>query len=321
MTEEGNTTQQTPVVYDGTHEPRRQTPVWLMYLGLALSTLFAVEAPFLSGILFGTVLRTLAESQGSKAFTHAIGISVLCIFIRGFIALPAGFAVLTTTAAAIGIVRLMWAKKADTTHVAALIVAIACISMLIDSAYAAASGTTIPEVMTSYLEQMLSAQAGVVNLDTQIMNQLLIDVYVLLWPLTYMLSAAMSVTYAALGSYFSAFSAGKCAPVRGLPSYDAPLWTVGVLATSILLMAFGTMPSPVSQVLLTVGLTAAMSVRVIFLMQGLGVVSAKLLPRTGCLMRFFIISFAFWLEMMFMIVSIIGLVDIWANFRKLKRSN
>ena len=163
-------------------------------------------------------------------------------------------------------------------------------------------------------------QTEAVDLEMEAINGLLIDMYALLWPLTYMLSAAMSVAYAALGSYFTAFSAGKCAPVHGLLGYDAPLWAVGVLATSILLMAFGTVPSPVSQILLTVGLTAAMSVRVIFLMQGFGVVSAKLLNHTGCFMRFFIISFAFWLEMMFMIVSIIGLVDIWANFRKLERS-
>lgn len=321
MTEESNATQQTPVVYDDMRGTRRQTPVWLMYIGLILSALLAAEAPFLSGILFGTILRTLVERSGSTAFTYAISISVLCIFVRGYIALPAGFAVLTMTAAAIGIVRLMWAKKADTTHVTALIVVIACISILIDSAYAFASGTTIPEVMTSYLEQMLAAQSGNTALQTDVMNRMLIDVYVLLWPLTYMLSASMSVMCAALGSFFSAYFAGKNPPVRGLPFYDAPLWAVGVLATSILLIAFGTMPSPVSQFLLTLGLSAAMSVRVIFLIQGLGVVSAKLLPHAGCLMRFFIISFTFWLEMMFMIVSIIGLVDIWANFRKLERSN
>ena len=62
-----------------------------------------------------------------------------------------------------------------------------------------------------------------------------------------------------------------------------------------------------------------MSVRYIFTIQGLAVVLALLARwRTGCFLRVVVIMFAISLETMF-VLSIIGLIDVWANFRKLPR--
>ena len=76
---------------------------------------------------------------------------------------------------------------------------------------------------------------------------------------------------------------------------------------------------PESQLLRTVSVTLFLAVRIIFLIQGLGVILGLLGRwRIGCFGRFAVIMVAAWLEVMF-VVSIIGLIDVWANFRKLPR--
>ena len=69
----------------------------------------------------------------------------------------------------------------------------------------------------------------------------------------------------------------------------------------------------------TASWTLLLSVRFIFTVQGLGVLMGMLNRwRLGCFTRVVVIMIAVSLETMF-VLSIIGLVDVWANFRKLPR--
>ena len=77
---------------------------------------------------------------------------------------------------------------------------------------------------------------------------------------------------------------------------------------------------PYASVVLTCSLTVLLSVRFIFMLQGFGVLLAKLEQhRMGCFTRTLVLLFAVWIETMFFILSIVGLVDVWANFRHLPR--
>ena len=112
---------------------------------------------------------------------------------------------------------------------------------------------------------------------------------------------------------------GQRLRVPQISLFDAPLWAVGVLALSVLGMGASFAAVPESQVLRTVSVTLFLAVRIIFLIQGLGVILGLLGRwRIGCFGRFAVIMVATWLEVMF-VVSIIGLIDVWANFRKLPR--
>ena len=67
---------------------------------------------------------------------------------------------------------------------------------------------------------------------------------------------------------------------------------------------------------------SGLSVRIIFALQGFGVVLSLMgRYRLGCFGRTALTVLSIWLETMFFLVSIVGLVDVWANFRKLERSS
>ena len=320
MTEETKTSTEINLSSVDKKSPHRQIPVWIMYLGLILCALFAVEVPVVSGVLFGTLLRTCADCYGSKSFSRAAIFLLIAAVVRGCISLPTGIAVLTTTLTAFGIVKLMWVHEADTTHVAGLIVFMTCLSLGFDLIYTSVLGTTIPDLLLSSVQQMLPGEVQYASMEENSMSMQLVSIFKIIWPLSYVVSTISNATYAALGSCIAGYIDHTARPLQGFTTYDAPLWSVGVLATAVLCIALGNVPSNLSQAFLTVGSTVAMSVRLIFTLQGFAVVSSKLLRKVGCLSRAIIIFFAVWAEMMFMVVSIIGLIDIWANFRKLERS-
>ena len=98
------------------------------------------------------------------------------------------------------------------------------------------------------------------------------------------------------------------------------MWSVGVLAVSIVCFGASFTGFPEAEVLRTVSFTALMSVRFIFAIQGFGVVSALMnRKKFGCLTRTLCIFLLFWSEAMFFLMSIVGLIDVWADFRHLRR--
>ena len=98
------------------------------------------------------------------------------------------------------------------------------------------------------------------------------------------------------------------------------MWSVAVLAVSIVCVGASFTGFPEAQIVRTASVTAIMSVRIIFACQGFGVLSALMARRRfGCVTRFICILLVFWSEMMFFAMSIVGLIDVWANFRNLER--
>ena len=141
-----------------------------------------------------------------------------------------------------------------------------------------------------------------------------------IWPFVYVASAMFDALVAGIGSYTMSV---RCTGIRRMPqiaNFDAPMWCVGVLALCILGLgaSFADIPQP--QLLRTVCASALASLRVVFALQGFGVVSALEAKRhMGCLTRFVITFLTVWLEAMFFAMCIVGLIDIWANFRGLAR--
>ena len=98
------------------------------------------------------------------------------------------------------------------------------------------------------------------------------------------------------------------------------MWCVGVLALCILGLGASFADIPQAQLVRTICASGLASLRVVFMLQGFGVVSAlEAKRRMGCLTRFVITFLTVWLETMFFAMCIVGLIDIWANFRGLAR--
>ena len=105
-----------------------------------------------------------------------------------------------------------------------------------------------------------------------------------------------------------------------LAGFDAPLWTVVLLVASLLGLSLGSVISSTTGLVSQVSLNAVMVSRLIFAAQGLAVLSWLFRQkRMGPFAVAFLTLLAIFLELQFYIMTIVGLVDVWRNFRHLPR--
>lgn len=302
---------------------------WLWFVGIALSVAVMARYPMLGVACLAMGLRTQSERFGAKGFLLGLGIAVAVLLlwmVRSGVSSVLFAIPLVGVSAAIA--ALMWKRRAGVTAVSLVIAAAIALTMSVDAISAARAGTDLAEATTSMLMEIarLSAGRGVQAELTLASAEPIME---LIWPLTYVLSVAFDALVAGFGSFLGSVkrpvprdaAPSTVVPVRvpQISRFDAPLWSVGVIALSVLGMGASFADIPGAQLLRTVSVTLFLSVRIIFMVQGFAVALALVNRwRIGCVGRVAIIVFALWLEVMF-IMSIIGLIDVWANFRKLPR--
>lgn len=302
---------------------------WLWFVGIGLSVAVMARYPMLGVACLAMGLRTQSERFGAKGLVAGLGISgavlVAWMVLDGvsnvLFAVP-----LVGIAAAIS--ALMWKGRAGVTEVSLVVTAAIALCMAVDGFTAFNAGTNLAEVTSAMLMEVARASVGR-GVEAELALVSIEPLISVIWPMVYVLSAALDALGAGFGSFLGSVqrpaswgempAPGQRLRVPQISLFDAPLWAVGVLALSVLGMGASFAAVPESQILRTVSVTLFLAVRIIFLIQGLGVILG-LLGRwhIGCFGRFAVIMVATWLEVMF-VVSIIGLIDVWANFRKLPR--
>lgn len=302
---------------------------WLWFVGIGLSVAVMARYPMLGVACLAMGLRTQSELFGAKGLVAGLGISgavlVAWMVLDGvsnvLFAVP-----LVGIAAAIS--TLMWKRRAGVTEVSLVVTAAIALCMAVDGFTAFNAGTNLAEVTSAMLMEVARASVGR-GVEAELALVSIEPLISVIWPMVYVLSAALDALVAGFGSFLGSVqrpaswgempAPGQRLRVPQISLFDAPLWAVGVLALSVLGMGASFAAVPESQALRTVSVTLFLAVRIIFLIQGLGVILGLLGRwRIGCFGRFAVIMVATWLEVMF-VVSIIGLIDVWANFRKLPR--
>ena len=143
----------------------------------------------------------------------------------------------------------------------------------------------------------------------------------LLWPSCYALMGALTAWFALVGARSGARRAQvEVSGSAGLAAFDLPLWVVAALVAGVFILVLGrTLPGAPHRVTM-VGANLLMASRIALAVQGLAVI-AWVCQRFGLgrIVRFFLFVLAVNLEISLMAVSVVGLVDVWANFRHLIR--
>lgn len=301
----------------------------LWFVGIALSVAVMARYPMLGVACLAMGLRSQSERFGAKGFLAGLGIAlaVLALWMVRAGASSAFFAV-PLVGISSAIAALMWKRRAGVTAVSLVIAAALAVSMSVDAVTAAQAGTSLAEATTSMLMEVARLSVGR-GVQAELTLVSIEPVMGLIWPMVYVLSAVIDALVAGFGSFLGSVqrpaprgTMPPAAPVLRVPQislFDAPLWSVGLLALSVLGLGVSFAGVPEAQLVRTVSVTLFLSVRIIFMIQGFAV-ALGLMNRwhMGCLGRIAIIMIALWLEVMF-VMSIIGLVDVWANFRKLPR--
>lgn len=291
-------------------------------LWFALGSFTSFVIPFFGVVMMGYGARELLEARGSRGFLFAVAEGIVITAVALFANSGMGMLLVGEVLCVLGVVWCMRNHAATLAGICAVIVATALVNIGIEAAVATAAGSSLSQVVDGLLAYMVSVAQDAVGtgIQAELIVRQIAPVLKALWPFTYVASAGMDALAAGIGSYLMYVRTSGIPRVPAIVAFDMPMWPVGVLIASILGLSASLSGFPGAEVLLSVSVTALMSVRFIFAIQGFAVVLTFANRfRFGCLGRTLLLVLSIWLETMFFIVSIVGLIDVWANFRKLTR--
>lgn len=291
-------------------------------LWFALGSFTSFVIPFFGVVMMGYGARELLEARGSRGFLFAVAEGIVITAVALFANSGMGMLLVGEVLCVLGVVWCMRNHAATLAGICAVIVATALVNIGIEAAVATAAGSSLSQVVDGLLAYMVSVaqDAAGTGIQAELIVRQIAPVLKALWPFTYVASAGMDALAAGIGSYLIYVRTSGIPRVPAIVAFDMPMWPVGVLIASILGLSASLSGFPGAEVLLSVSVTALMSVRFIFAIQGFAVVLTFANRfRFGCLGRTLLLVLSIWLETMFFIVSIVGLIDVWANFRKLMR--
>lgn len=315
---------------DGKHEPQQIVPMgtgpaarppvvtqgllWVVLGGVVSSYL-----PYVGVFLLAYGMRELLEAKGWRGLAVSLGAcvgicAVSCVFD---IAYAAALAPLCLCAA--GICGCMWRKRANVTGVSLVILLTAGLSLAIDAAFAVSMGESLMKTIQTVLTSSVRTAIGS-GIQADVLYAQISPLVEALWPFAYVVSAMFNALLAGIGSHAMAVRCTGVARIPQIANFDAPMWCVGALALCILGLGATFTGIPEVDLVRSLCVTGLMSLRIVFALQGFGVVSALTAKRRmGCLTRFLITFITVWLETVCFAMCIVGLIDVWANFRKLAR--
>lgn len=291
-------------------------------LWFALGSFTSFVIPFFGVVMMGYGARELLEARGSRGFLFAVAEGIVITAVALFANSGMGMLLVGEVLCVLGVVWCMRNHAATLAGICAVIVATALVNIGIEAAVATAAGSSLSQVVDGLLAYMVSVAQDAVGtgIQAELIVRQIAPVLKALWPFTYVASAGMDALAAGIGSYLMYVRTSGIPRVPAIVAFDMPMWPVGVLIVSILGLSASLSGFPGAEALLSVSVTALMSVRFIFAIQGFAVVLTFANRfRFGCLGRTLLLVLSIWLETMFFIVSIVGLIDVWANFRKLTR--
>lgn len=293
-------------------------------LWFALGSFASFVIPFFGVVMMGYGARELLEARGPRGFLFAVAEGIVITAVALFANSGMGMLLVGEVLCVLGVVWCMRNHAATLAGICAVIVATALVNIGIEAAVATVAGSSLSQVVDGLLAYMVSVaqDAAGTGIQAELIVRQIAPVLKALWPFTYVASAGMDALAAGIGSYLMYVRTSGIPRVPAIAAFDMPMWPVGVLIASILGLSASLSGFPGAEVLLSASVTALMSVRFIFAIQGFAVVLTFANRfRFGCLGRTLLLVLSIWLETMFFIVSIVGLIDVWANFRKLTRGS
>lgn len=177
-------------------------------------------------------------------------------------------------------------------------------------------GTTITETVSEIVQQLNGIQTSLSNRAQFATAVSMVSRY---WPMAFVLMGCAWVACAYLGARLGLSSVGyKVEEVNTFSSFEVPLWMVGALLAGVVALVATRILAAWSEQLTFVGANVVMATRVAFAVQGLALVGWFMRRhRFSGLAQALVFVLALYVEMQFFVMSVIGLVDVWANFRHL----
>lgn len=297
--------------------------------------------PWVLWILMGAVASLWSPLVGAGMMGYGFGLALkgkpegfqrILPWLVGLVGIAAGGLLARATVVEYLSSAVVWAlsgaaawtvvRRGGTFGSNAAVIAVATVAYLaIDVVMALVAGVDPMALAQSQVQQTVAAATQSYGLEMAAQLRSLTGLLELLWPFPYFLLAAILTAIAHGCARLAAPRLqGDNPQPWALSSFDAPLWSMVVLTLCAVAVAVAPLCGTWSRGVLMVGVNGLMAVRIIFMLQGFAVISWFFRTRRlGCLFRFVVLFLAVDLEVSFFVVSVLGLVDFWANFRHLPR--
>ena len=292
--------------------------VFLCVLGGAVAS---SSLPLVGSLLVGSGVASASERLGVRGIALCLPAALLpAVLLTAAVGPSAMVAAAMCCLAAFLVVGPILRERMTPGLGCVIVAALALGQLGADALIAAADGTTVAagvEALLDAYQQQLGTEAGVGALMQQVRS-----VMMLLWPLAYVITAIGEYLFATFGVEFMVRrSPERAARLPKLVDYDLPVWIVAVLVAAAAGIAFGlTATGDAAEATLMVSVNLAMALRFAFAAQGLAVLAWFLRRRqVGNVASAFLGGIALYLEVQFVVLTIAGLLDVWANFRHLTR--
>lgn len=309
------------VLHGGPDKARGKLPV---SAGIALCVAGGIVSwflPMLASPLVGAGALIVASDERKTAKWVAF-VAPMVIAAASVVVFGIDGAAESLAACVIPLVLEVLSEKGIMTPGAACIAAAAFGLILLgaDEVAAVMSGTSLADEAASLAAGTVELLKGFSGL-TEDGVDLVENVVGVLWPSAYVTSAAMDLALAYLGASIAKDRMSEHAELPDLGDFDLPLWVVAIAIAAFAVLAIElTVPAAASKVLLSASGNALVCLRFAFAAQGLGVlvwyVREKKTPTWAATLA---ILAALYLEAQFLVMSLVGLFDVWSNLRRLAR--
>lgn len=222
------------------------------------------------------------------------------------------------------VVALLLPGRITITTVGLTMIGLTAAMLMADVSLVAMEGGDFAAYVSALLQEMreltVASLGGTASVAVMASVDQTLEVLGKTWPLIYAFRAAGVTVMGLLGlmlarrdTYQSVYAAFK--------RYDMPLWTVAALVGGIACLAYSALDVQGAGAVEVVGLNVLLCLRVAFFLQGLAVAMSFMDQRRwGPFSRVFAIAFMLMAEVGLYAVCVFGVIDVWANFRRLARS-
>lgn len=311
---------QTPV---GRKDPRPAHPWFELFLCM-VGSLGTLYLPSIGTALMVYGAWLLSRKEEGRTWLALAGCLVPGIALS-FVSWDLGSLVLPYSLCALA-VALLLPGRIGVTSVCLVVAGTTAAMILADASMVMSWGETFAAYVDALLAEMrelLVASLGGGSADSVVTASVdqTIELFGKIWPLMYALNAVMAVLVGLVGlmlarrdTYASVYTA--------FLHYDVPLWAVAALIAGFVCLVWNLFGFAGSAVAEAVGLNVLFCLRALFFLQGLAV-AMNLMERrgTGSLARVLVLAFMLMAELGLYAVCVLGVVDVWANFRGLERDS
>ena len=297
-------------------------PVLLGYLFCVLGGLATTASPLAAALFAGFGMTVVSSGRPNSA--RALGVLACAIpaLVMGLQLDASSLAsALVTCCLAAAVAIAVCERRASAGALCAFAGMATLVQLGCDALLAASQGTDLISSMSSLMDSYLGQLQGLYTGSPEALA-LAQEILRVVWPVAYVIPQIAALLLAYLGVQIASTRMGeRNVELPRFAEFDLPLWVVavfvgGLVALAVVLTAgFGT-----TSLAFMVVANVILAVRFALTAQGLAVLFWIVREKKPSrLMAVLATVAALYLEVQFIVMSIVGLLDVWANFRHLER--